>query len=90
MATGKKWVTNNKIGYIDDHICLPLQLFDIMWSDPQTTMGCKPNTLRGAGVWFGPDITESFLERHRLSYVIRSHECKPNGHEFMHDNKVRK
>ncbi|KAH8419549.1 hypothetical protein KR222_005062 [Zaprionus bogoriensis] len=65
-----------------------LQIFDIMWSDPQTTPGCTPNTLRGAGVWFGPDITESFLERHRLSYVIRSHECKPNGHEFMHDNKV--
>ncbi|EDV96600.1 serine/threonine-protein phosphatase rdgC isoform X2 [Drosophila grimshawi] len=64
------------------------QIFDIMWSDPQATQGCKPNQLRGAGVWFGPDITELFLKRHRLSYVIRSHECKPNGHEFMHDNKV--
>jgi len=51
-------------------------------------MGCVPNTLRGAGVWFGPDVTDNFLQRHRLSYVIRSHECKPNGHEFMHDNKV--
>ncbi|XP_034133338.1 serine/threonine-protein phosphatase rdgC isoform X1 [Drosophila guanche] len=64
------------------------QIFDIMWSDPQAVMGCVPNTLRGAGVWFGPDTTENFLQRHRLSYVIRSHECKPNGHEFMHDNKV--
>ncbi|KPU78056.1 uncharacterized protein Dana_GF10046, isoform B [Drosophila ananassae] len=64
------------------------QIFDIMWSDPQATMGCVPNTLRGAGVWFGPDVTENFLQKHRLSYVIRSHECKPNGHEFMHDNKV--
>ncbi|KAI8036608.1 hypothetical protein M5D96_010409 [Drosophila gunungcola] len=64
------------------------QIFDIMWSDPQATMGCVPNTLRGAGVWFGPDVTDNFLQRHRLSYVIRSHECKPNGHEFMHDNKI--
>ncbi|KRF84893.1 serine/threonine-protein phosphatase rdgC isoform X1 [Drosophila virilis] len=64
------------------------QIFDIMWSDPQASQGCKPNALRGAGVWFGPDTTELFLKRHRLSYVIRSHECKPNGHEFMHDNKV--
>ncbi|KAL7734450.1 hypothetical protein ACLKA6_010777 [Drosophila palustris] len=64
------------------------QIFDIMWSDPQTVPGCIPNTLRGAGVWFGPDTTDKFLERHRLSYVIRSHECKPNGHEFTHDNKV--
>ncbi|XP_030372419.1 serine/threonine-protein phosphatase rdgC isoform X4 [Scaptodrosophila lebanonensis] len=64
------------------------QIFDIMWSDPQSMQGCKPNTLRGAGVWFGPDVTETFLKRHRLNYVIRSHECKPNGHEFMHDNKV--
>ncbi|XP_060656997.1 serine/threonine-protein phosphatase rdgC isoform X1 [Drosophila nasuta] len=64
------------------------QIFDIMWSDPQSVPGCIPNTLRGAGVWFGPDTTEKFLERHRLSYMIRSHECKPNGHEFTHDNKV--
>ncbi|EDW72874.2 uncharacterized protein Dwil_GK16946 [Drosophila willistoni] len=64
------------------------QIFDIMWSDPQAAQGCVPNTLRGAGCWFGPDTTELFLKRHRLSYVIRSHECKPNGHEFMHDNKV--
>ncbi|ALC44362.1 rdgC, partial [Drosophila busckii] len=64
------------------------QIFDIMWSDPQAVVGCTPNTLRGAGVWFGPDITDLFLKRHRLSYVIRSHECKPNGYEFMHDNKI--
>lgn len=59
-----------------------------MWSDPQAAQGCKPNSLRGAGVWFGPDITEEFLNRHQLKYVIRSHECKPNGYEFMHDKKV--
>lgn len=64
------------------------QIFDIMWSDPQHTEGCVPNSLRGAGTYFGPDVTDSFLQKYKLSFLVRSHECKPDGHEYTHDEKV--
>nr|XP_018916539.1 PREDICTED: serine/threonine-protein phosphatase rdgC [Bemisia tabaci] len=64
------------------------QVFDVLWSDPQGSEGCVPNTLRGAGTYFGPDVTNSFLEKHNLSYLVRSHECKLDGYEITHGNKV--
>lgn len=66
----------------------PLQVFDILWSDPQAIDGCIPNALRGAGTYFGPDVTNKFLENNKMLYIIRSHECKLEGYELMHNNKV--
>lgn len=65
-----------------------LKVFDILWSDPQHNDGCKPNGLRGAGTYFGPDVTHKFLQRNKLMFLVRSHECKPDGHELMHEGKV--
>lgn len=65
-----------------------LQIFDILWSDPQDTVGCIPNSLRGAGTYFGPDVTTRFLTRNKLRFIIRSHECKANGYELCHNGKV--
>ncbi|CAD7081267.1 unnamed protein product [Hermetia illucens] len=64
------------------------QVFDIMWSDPRHTDGCEPNSLRGAGTYFGPDVTQTFLQKYKLQYLVRSHECKPEGHELQHNGKV--
>ncbi|KAK9876632.1 hypothetical protein WA026_014011 [Henosepilachna vigintioctopunctata] len=64
------------------------QVFDLLWSDPMTGNGCVPNTLRGAGTYFGPNVTSTFLKKHNLSFLIRSHECKLNGYELCHDDKV--
>ncbi|XP_049810446.1 serine/threonine-protein phosphatase rdgC [Schistocerca nitens] len=64
------------------------QVFDILWSDPQPAEGCVPNSLRGAGTYFGPDVTDKFLQKHKLQFIVRSHECKPGGYELTHGNKV--
>ena len=49
-------------------------LLDLLWSDPQETFGMYDNYMRGCATFFGPDVTQEFLEKHGLSLMIRSHE----------------
>ncbi|XP_015685500.1 serine/threonine-protein phosphatase with EF-hands 2-like, partial [Protobothrops mucrosquamatus] len=64
------------------------KVVDILWSDPDPRPGCTMNLERGGGCYFGPDVTDMFLQKHRLQFIIRSHECKPEGYEFNHNRKV--
>lgn len=64
------------------------QIVDLLWSDPRPLPGCSYNFCRGGGCFFGPEVTHEFLKKHQFDKVIRSHQCKPDGYEFAHDDEV--
>ena len=61
-------------------------LTELLWADPQDEEGIGPVTKRG--YYFGPDVSESFLEKHNLDIIIRGHEEYPRGSNICHDGRV--
>jgi serine/threonine-protein phosphatase with EF-hand domain len=59
-----------------------------LWSDPKNTPGTEANVFRGGGCLFGPNITKSVIAKNQLSLIIRSHECKEQGYEYSHGDKL--
>jgi len=53
-------------------------MIDLVWSDPKTTPGERPNP-RGAGKIFGPDVAETFLYQNNIELVTRSHQLTMDG-----------
>lgn len=59
----------------------------ILWSDPRDRRGARPSK-RGAGVEFGPDITQAFLARSDLDLLVRSHEMVEEGYQLNHGGGI--
>ena len=85
----KEGVTINELKKIDRYIDVPYTglMCDLLWSDPRDEKGLFPSD-RGAGVYFGPDVTKKFLNDNKLELLIRSHESKMEGYEIQHDGNV--
>ena len=63
---------------------------ELVWSDPHpeaTFIGSVPSH-RGAGVLWGKDVSERFLQTNKLEVIIRSHQCVGGGVETCHGGKV--
>ncbi|KAF3331249.1 serine/threonine-protein phosphatase 7 [Carex littledalei] len=57
---------------------------DVLWSDPSNKPGLSPNTDRGIGLLWGPDMTEEFLYKYQIKLIIRSHEG-PDARDKRHE-----
>ena len=60
---------------------------ELLWSDPYDEKGTRPSR-RGAGVNFGPDVTEKFLKENNLKLLIRSHEVRKEGYQIETGGKL--
>ena len=73
---------------------LPDCIAELLWGDPvelsaqvpmHQQLGFIPNTRRGGGWMFGPDVTAAFLVKNNLRLLVRSHEARQEGFTVDHE-----
>ena len=76
-------VTLYELKQINRFIDVPSEglMNEILWSDPFDGNGTQPSD-RGAGVYYGQDVTEKFLKENNLKLLIRSHEARDEGYSI--------
>ena len=81
-------VTLDELKQINRFIDVPSEglMNEILWSDPFDGNGTQPSS-RGAGVYYGQDVTEKFLKENNLKLLIRSHEVRDEGYSIEHGGK---
>ena len=85
----KDGVTLDELKQINRFIDVPSDglMCELLWSDPYDGNGTIPSS-RGAGVYFGPDVTEKFLRENNLTLLIRSHEVRDEGYSIETGGQV--
>jgi len=64
-------------------------IFQIMWNDPKSGLHGFSDSFRGSGIkFFGSDAFENFMQYNNLKYLIRSHECFPEGYQWFFNNRL--
>ena len=65
-------------------------LFQILWNDPkQSGLRGFKGSFRGAGIkFFGEDVFDNFMESNNLKYLIRAHECFPEGYKWFFNGRL--
>jgi len=81
-------VTLDELKQINRFIDVPSEglMNEILWSDPFDGNGTQPSD-RGAGVYYGQDVTKKFLKENNLKLLIRSHEVRDEGYSIEHGGK---
>jgi serine/threonine-protein phosphatase PP1 catalytic subunit len=56
---------------------------DLIWADPDKDITGWAENDRGVSFIFGPDVVSSFLQKHDMDLVVRSHQVVEDGYEFF-------
>ncbi|RKO90100.1 minor serine/threonine-protein phosphatase PP2A-1 catalytic subunit [Blyttiomyces helicus] len=60
---------------------------DLLWSDPDEREGWHISP-RGAGYYFGPDVSEEFMHTNGLDLISRAHQLVMEGFHWSHEGNV--
>ena len=64
-------------------------LYQIIWNDPKERLKGFSESFRGPGIkFFGEDVFNNFLKSNNLKYLIRAHECFPEGYRWFFNNRL--
>ena len=64
-------------------------LFQMMWNDPKEDLCGFSPSYRGEGIYFfGKDVFNDFLKKNDLNFLIRSHECFPEGFRWFFNRRL--
>lgn len=68
---------------------LTQSIYQIMWNDPKAKLKGFSDSFRGPGIkFFGIDVFEDFMKGNTLEYLIRAHECFPEGFRWFFNKKL--
>ncbi len=64
-------------------------IYQVMWNDPKEGLHGFGESFRGPGIkFFGQDVFEDFMKENGLKYLIRSHECFPEGYKWFFNKRL--
>ncbi len=68
---------------------LEQSIFQVMWNDPQSEIDDFEDSFRGPDVkLFGEKAFERFMKENKLKYIVRAHECFPEGYRWFFHKKL--
>jgi len=60
---------------------------EFLWSDPEEINDWEPNP-RGAGVIFGSQLVEKFLQTNNVEQIVRAHQLIMEGYRVHFNDKL--
>ncbi len=69
---------------------LSKSLYQMIWNDPKDVLNLRySESFRGPGIkFFGEIAFENFIGYNNLNYVIRAHECFPEGYRWFFNKRL--
>ncbi|MFW9781187.1 MAG: metallophosphoesterase [Candidatus Heimdallarchaeota archaeon] len=65
-------------------------IFQILWNDPKEIESLEfSSSYRGSGIkFFGQKAFDKFMEQNNLQFLIRAHECFPEGYRWFFNRRL--